>query len=172
MKQWLKKPWPYWVGGILLGTLNVVLLALSGTPWQVSGGYLLWGAEPLNLAGFNPFEWDYFTRYNTRYREIIANGHVLINEYTLLNIGVVVGALIAALLASQFKLGKIKSRRHAAFAFAGGLLMGYGSRLTGGCNIGGFFSGIPSFSLHAWVFWIFISLGAWLGTKILIRYLT
>lgn len=172
MKQWLKKPWPYWVGGIFLGVLNVALLALSGTVWQVSGGYLLWGAGILDRLGLNPFQWDYFTLYNNRYDEIIADHHIWINQYTLLNIGVVVGSLVAALLASQFKLGKVKNKKHVAIAFLGGVLMGYGSRLTGGCNIGSFFSGIPSFSLHAWIFWIFIALGAWFGTRILIRFLT
>lgn len=172
MKQWLKKPWPYWAGGILLGVLNVTLLALSGTAWQVSGGYLLWGAGVLDQLGLDPFRWDYFTLYVHRYDEIIADHMVWINQYTLLNIGVVVGAMLAALLASQFKLGKVKNKKHIAIALLGGILMGYGSRLTGGCNIGSFFSGIPSFSMHAWVFWIFITLGAWLGTRILMKFLT
>ncbi|HBM75163.1 MAG TPA: YeeE/YedE family protein [Clostridiaceae bacterium] len=171
MMQWLKKPWPYWVGGVLLGVLNVVLLAISGTVWQVTNGFLLWGAGALELVGFEPFKWEYFKLYNNRYEEIILNHNIFINKYTILNIGVVLGSLVATLLASQFKLGKAKNIRHILFAFLGGLMMGYGSRLTGGCNIGSFFSGIPSFSLHAWVFWIFITLGAWVGTRILIKFL-
>jgi len=35
----------------------------------------------------------------------------------------------------------------------GGLLLGYGSRIAFGCNIGAFFSGVASTSLHGWV-WI------------------
>jgi len=172
MKQWLKKPWPYWSGGVLLGALNVLLLASSGIVWQVSGGYLLWAGGFLERIGLSPFQWDYFQFYNTRYEELISSDSVFINRYTLLNLGVIAGALLAALLASQFKLGKIKNWKQAAFALLGGILMGYGSRLTGGCNIGSFFSGIPSFSLHAWVFWIFVSLGAWAGTKLLIKFVT
>ena len=30
--------------------------------------------------------------------------------------------------------------------------MGYGARLAMGCNIGGFFSAIPSLALNGWVF--------------------
>ncbi|QAT48893.1 YeeE/YedE family protein [Caproiciproducens sp. NJN-50] len=172
MKRWLKTAWPYWAGGILLGALNVLLLASSGTVWQVSGGYLLWAGGILEWFGVKPFQWDYFRLYNTRYDEIISGNSAFFNQYTLLNLGVVFGALIAALLASQFKLGKIKNGKQAAYALLGGILMGYGSRLTGGCNIGSFFSGIPSFSLHAWVFWIFVSLGAWAGTKLLIKIVT
>lgn len=170
--QWLKKPWPYWVGGILLGVLNVVLLALSGSVWQVTGGFLLWGAGILKMAGLEPFKWEFFNIYNYRYGDIILNHNMFINKYTILNIAVITGSLVATLLASQFKLGRVKNIRHVLFALLGGILMGYGARLVGGCNIGCLFSGIPSFSLHAWVFGIFVILGAWVGTKILIKFLS
>lgn len=171
MKQRLKKPWPFWVGGIVIGLLNVTLLALSGCPWVITGGYLLWGAGTLDLMGFRPFDWKYFSVYNNKFSEIIADHHIFINQFTLLNIGVIVGSLIATLLSSQFKIGKVKSLKNVAFAFAGGLLMGYGTRLTGGCNVGSFLSGIASFSLHAWIYWIFVILGTWIGAKIVIRFL-
>jgi len=44
-------------------------------------------------------------------------------------------------------------------ACMGGILMGYGARLAGGCNIGGFLGGVCSYSLHGWV-WL---LGAMAG---------
>ena len=172
MIRWLKKPWPYWAGGILLGVFNVVLLALSGTVWQITGGYLLWGAGFLESVGFKPFKWEYFKLHNYEYGNIISNHSVFINKYTILNIGVIVGSLIATLLASQFKFKKVKNIRYVVFAFLGGIMMGYGARLTGGCTIGCFFSGIPSFSLHAWVFMFFVAIGAWVGTKIIIKFLT
>ncbi|MEA4896403.1 MAG: YeeE/YedE thiosulfate transporter family protein [Oscillospiraceae bacterium] len=171
IQRWLKKPWPYWVGGILTGLLNVLLLALTGLAWMATGGYLLWSTGTLDLMGFKPFEWEYFSIYRDRYAEIISGHSIWVNPYTLLNIGVILGSAVATLLASQFKLGKIRGLKQVFFAFAGGLLMGYGSRLAGGCNIGAFLSGIPSFSLHAWVFWLFVTAGAWVGAKIILRYL-
>ena len=33
----------------------------------------------------------------------------------------------------------------------GGILMGYGARIAFGCNIGAYFGGIASFSLHGWL---------------------
>jgi len=56
-------------------------------------------------------------------------------------------------------------------AVAGGLLMGYGARLAMGCNIGALFSGTASLSLHGWVFWLFLIVGAYVGSQILVRYL-
>ncbi len=130
----LKNPWPYWVGGALLGFINVALLILIGGPWRVT-------------SGFSPY----------------------INKYTILNIGVIFGSLMATLLASQFKIKKIKSKRQIFTALIGGIMMGYGAKVARGCNIGSFFSGVPSFSLHAWVFGLFIFLGVGVGVKILVK---
>ncbi|MFW5647507.1 MAG: YeeE/YedE thiosulfate transporter family protein [Candidatus Alkaliphilus sp. MAG34] len=49
--------------------------------------------------------------------------------------------------------------------------MGYGTRLSFGCNIGAYFSAIPSLSLHGWVFGTFMFVGAWIGSKILFKYI-
>jgi uncharacterized membrane protein YedE/YeeE len=51
-------------------------------------------------------------------------------------------------------------------AVIGGLLMGYGARLAFGCNIGAYFSGLASGSLHAWVWLPAAYLGAMLGTAV------
>jgi len=44
--------------------------------------------------------------------------------------------------------------------------MGYGARLAGGCNIGAYFSGIASFSLHGWVWGVVALLGTYAGLKL------
>ena len=171
IEKWLKKPWPYWAGGILLGLMNVILLAASGISWQITSGFLLWGAGVLEWIGFDPFNWEYFSHSEAYYKPIIESQNPFINQYTILNIGVIVGSLAATLLASQFKWKKVKSKKQFIFALVGGILMGYGTRLAVGCNIGALFSGIPSFSLHAWVFGLFSILGAWVGVKILKRFM-
>jgi uncharacterized protein len=168
--KYLKKPWPYWIGGILLGIMNVVLLALIGISWQITSGFLLWGIGILKCFGLDPFKWDYFSHFKAYYEPIALHGNVFINKYTILNIGVIIGSLIATLLASQFKWKKIKNKKQFLLALLGGIMMGYGTRLTAGCTIGAFFRGIPSFSLHAWVFGIFVMLGAWVGVKFLVRF--
>jgi hypothetical protein len=40
----------------------------------------------------------------------------------------------------------------------GGLLMGYGARLSDGCNIGAYFSALASGSLSGWV-WVAAAFG-------------
>lgn len=171
IKKHLKNPWPYWMGGILLGIINIVLLALVGFSWQITSGFLLWGVGILEGLGFNPLQWEYFSHFSSHYESIISQGNLFLNPYTILNIGVILGSLVATLLASQFKFKKIKNKRQFFTAFLGGIMMGYGSRLAIGCNIGTFFSGIPSFSLHAWIVGIFMILGTWVGVKLLIRFI-
>ena len=71
---------------------------------------------------------------------------------------------------SNFKFKKIKSLKQVVAAILGGLLMGYGARLAGGCNIGALFSGIASLSLSGWVFAVFLLAGAWIGSKLLAKF--
>jgi len=65
-----------------------------------------------------------------------------------MNIGIVLGALAAASLAGKWAPAARIPTRSLVAAIIGGLMLGYGARLAYGCNIGAFFSGIASGSLH------------------------
>ncbi len=41
--RFLKNPWPYYGGAVILGLLNVALLASSGKGWGVCGIFFYWG---------------------------------------------------------------------------------------------------------------------------------
>ncbi|AAO35033.1 conserved membrane protein [Clostridium tetani E88] len=170
IKKYLKRPCPYWVAGILLGLMNVILLGTIRISWQITSGFLLWGIGILQWFGLEPLNWEYFKYFKSYYQPVILYENVFINQYTILNLGVLIGSLIATLLVSQFKWKRIKSKKQFIMALIGGVMMGYGTRLAVGCNIGAFFSGIPSFSLHAWIFGVFAMLGTWVGVKILTKY--
>lgn len=165
----IKKPWPYLIGGIILAFLNILILVTSGSPWKITSGFLYIGAGFLELLGLRPMDWYYF---NTKTESFLSQGEsFLVNHVVLMNVALIVGALISVLLASEFKLKKIKSKKQMIFALVGGILMGYGARLSYGCNVGAFFSAIPSFSLHGWVFGGFMFVGGWIGSKILVKYI-
>lgn len=164
----VKKPWPYWLGGIILAILNICLLITTGSPWKVTTGFLYWGAFALEKLGYHPSNWYYFNAYDHGLSE---GQSFLANTYTVLNIAVIVGALIAVLWAQEFKWKRIKNFKQFFFALVGGIAMGYGTRLSFGCNIGAYFTAIPSFSLQGWVFAVFMFVGAWIGSKILFKYL-
>ncbi|SET10091.1 hypothetical protein SAMN05660297_01405 [Natronincola peptidivorans] len=163
-----KKPWPYWVGGIILAVLNVILLCTTDSLWKITSGFVYWGALGLEKLGYDSANWYYFSVYDNGLNE---GETFLNNNYTVINIAVIVGALLAVLWANEFKWKRIKNRKQFFFALTGGILMGYGARLSFGCNIGAYFSAIPSFSLHGWIFAAFMFVGAWIGSKILFKYI-
>ena len=82
------------------------------------------------------------------------------------DIGLLVGALISCLLAAQWKIRKIKHWKQVAAAVIGGLCMGFGAKIAGGCNIGGLFSSLPQFNLSGWVFLLFVFIGATVGGRL------
>lgn len=67
---------------------------------------MLWGAAVLDFLGAEPLKWDFFNIFNVQYKEILLNHSLVINKFTILNIAVIIGALIATLFASQFNIKK------------------------------------------------------------------
>lgn len=88
---------------------------------------------------------------------------------TLANLGLFAGALVAALLAQEFKLRVPRKPIRYAQSLGGGLLMGYGAGIAVGCTVGAFFSAIPSLAANGWLFAAALAGGAYLGTKVLPR---
>ena len=81
-------------------------------------------------------------------------------------IGAATQFISAAAVAGRFVPALRARPRFLAAAIVGGLAMGYGARLAFGCNIGAYFSGIASSSLHGWL-WIAAALpGTWVGVKL------
>jgi uncharacterized membrane protein YedE/YeeE len=166
-KKWLKTAWPYMTGAVLLSIFQIVTLATTGNPWGVSGVFANWGAWIYEAVGGSVDKWYYFSSDSAQ--ATLQNGF-LNHTGSFRNIGIIAGALLATLLASQFKIKKIKSKKQIFAAVIGGLLMGYGARIAYGCNIGALFSGIASLSLSGWVFAVAMFLGAIVGSKLLVKY--
>ena len=166
-KLWIKDAWPYITGAVLLSLFQIVTLTTTGNPWGVSGVLANWGAWIYEAVGGSVDKWYYFASEGAGRT---LEGGFMNHGGSLRNFGVIVGALIATLLASGFKLKKIKSWKQIVAATLGGLLMGYGARIGFGCNIGALFSGIASLSLSGWVYALFLFLGAIVGSKLLVKY--
>ena len=91
---------------------------------------------------------------------------VLADTTSLMNVGIVVGALAAAALAGKLRFSARGSPLSLVAVVAGGLLLGYGARLAYGCNIGAFFSGVASTSLHGWVWILAAAVGNVIGVRL------
>ena len=84
----------------------------------------------------------------------------------MMNFGIILGALIAASLARRFAPSFRLPWRSGVAAIIGGLLLGYGARIAFGCNIGAYFSGIGSSSLHGWLWFAAAFVGSGLGSRL------
>lgn len=165
-KALLVNPWTYVTGAVVLALLNAALLSSTGKAWGVTTSFAYWGAWVWQAVGGDPKSWLYFTEIKPAFQKLTF----FTDAGTIIDLGVIVGALLACLLAGQFKVKAVKSNRQIVAAILGGLLMGFGARLAFGCNIGSLFSAIPSMSLHGWIFMPFMFLGAFIGSRMLVKY--
>lgn len=166
-KRFLKDPWPYYAGAVLLGLLNIAILASTGKPWGISGIFYYWGAMIADLFGASPQTWSFFK--NPKHLALLNKGFWG-NPGSVRDFAIIVGALLTSLIAGQFRIKMVKSWRQVVAAILGGLLMGYGAMTAFGCNIGALFSGTASMSLHGWVFLVFIFIGGIVGSKLLVKF--
>lgn len=166
--KWFKNSWTYTTGAVLLALFQIVTLAVTGEPWTISSTFVNWGAWILEIFNIDISHWEYFSLEN-RLTEL--NSSFLQEPNSIRNLGIIIGALFSSLLASQFRIRKIKAKRNLIAAAIGGLLMGYGARLASGCNIGSLFGSISSLSLSGWVFAFSVFIGAIIGSKILLKFL-
>ena len=161
--RWLRGPWPLLAGALALALLNFVTLALAGRPWGITSAYGLWGGMLLQSAGVPVTGWS---GYSSPEMQAALRQGALADITSVMDFGIILGALIAAGAAGKFKPVWRISGGHFAASVMGGLLLGYGARLAYGCNIGAFFSGIASGSLHGWLWIVFALFGTWAGLKL------
>lgn len=166
-KKLMKEPLTYVAGAALLSVLQIAHFAVLNGTWGVTSAFANWGAWVYNAFGGDVSTWAYFS--TEAEQKVLAEGF-LKHGGSIRDLGIIFGALLATLFASQFKIKMIKSGRQIVAAVLGGLLMGYGARIAGGCNIGNLFSGTAAMALSGWVFAVFLLVGAYLGGKLLTKY--
>ncbi len=156
-------PWPLVWGAVALAVLNAVTLVSAGHPWTISFGYTLWGGKLAAAAGVDLSAYAFWT---WPFPSRALAGSVFADSTSVMNFGVLAGAFLAAGLAGRFNPAWRLPWRRVLAAALGGLLMGYGARLAFGCNVGAYFSGIASGSLHGWLWFVAALGGSYLGTSL------
>lgn len=155
-------PWPLWWAVIVLAALNLLTLVIAGHPWTVTFAFGLWGTKIWTALGGSISTWDF---WHGPYAFNALNSSVLKDTTTLMNFGIIIGAMLAASLAGKFAPDSKIDTKAAFTAIVGGLLMGYGARLAFGCNIGGLLAGISSGSVHGWLWLVAGFSGTMLGVR-------
>jgi len=159
----LRGPWPLLWGAIGLVMVNVATLALAGRPWGITSALAVWGAKMAQAVGVDVQSWPYWADQT---RSAILAAPVLGDVTSVMDIGIMLGALGAAGIGGKFApVWRIPFRSILA-AVLGGILLGYGARIAFGCNIGAFFGGVASTSLHGWLWFVAALAGNAFGTRL------
>ncbi len=153
-------PWPVVGAGLVLALLNIATLLLAGHPWSVTFGFGLWGAKLAQVVGIPVETWEF---WNWPGPQQALQSSVLADVTSVMNFGIILGAATAASLAGKFAPKASIPLGSFLAAAIGGILMGYGARLSFGCNIGALFSGIASGSLHGWLWFASAFVGSLAG---------
>jgi uncharacterized membrane protein YedE/YeeE len=159
----LRGPWPLLLSAGLLALFNWASLLIAGHPWSITWAFTLWAAKAAVALGLDLSAsqfWSGGFAGGALLRPILAD------VTSVMNIGIVIGAFAAASLAGKVAPKTDYHWRSLWAAMIGGILLGYGARLAYGCNIGAFFSGIASTSLHGWAWIIFGIIGNVVGVRL------
>jgi uncharacterized membrane protein YedE/YeeE len=159
--RFLHGPWPLLAGAVALAIGNFATLYLAGRPWGITSAFALWGSKIFQAAGVDVASWGY---WSSPERAKALNESVFADITSVMDFGIILGALLASGLAGKFNPGWRLPFRSLVAAVVGGLLLGYGARLAYGCNIGAYFSGIASSSVHGWLWLASAFAGSAIGT--------
>ncbi|MVP00599.1 selenium metabolism membrane protein YedE/FdhT [Paenibacillus lutrae] len=151
--------WSPYVAMGLAGVLSALYFGLTSTVWAVTGEFTRLGGHILEFFGVDISGWAYFNL-------IKMNGTTFTRTDGWIVWGMFIGALITILLSNSFKIRIPKQKRRYVQGFIGGIIAGFGARLALGCNLAAFFTGVPQFSLHSWIFIVATALGTYLGAKV------
>jgi uncharacterized membrane protein YedE/YeeE len=151
------------LAGAVIGGLAAVLFLVSGQPWGITMGLTVWGAKGVAAAGIDLSGTSF---WSDPWMADVLRGPFLALHASTSNVGVIIGALLAAAAMGRLRHGVAIGWRGGVAAALGGLLMGIGARLSFGCNVGAFLGGASSGSLHGFV-WIAAALpGCWVGLRL------
>lgn len=163
--QIFQQRWSTWIGGVFVGLIATVAyfrvgaLGVTAELGSLARTSLSHFYDVSRLDGL-----DRLTGCLTVIKEtVLSNNGVFI-------ISLVVGSLISALIAGQFKFN-FQGWKPSIRIFLGGILMGWGAMISLGCTVGVFLSGIMAGALSGWVFALFCVLGAWIGWFLRTRYI-
>ncbi len=163
LQRLLLGPWSLIGAGLALAALNLATLLVAGHPWSITYGFGLWGAKIAQAVGVPVSSWEFWT-WPAQARAL--SDTVLADVTSVMDFGIVLGAALAASLAGKFAPRAGVPLLSLLAAAIGGLLMGYGARLSFGCNIGALFSGIASGSVHGWLWFAAAFAGSFVGIKV------
>ena len=161
----MKVPQPYWnpyLCGIGLGLVLLAAFVVMGRGIGASGAM-----TAVVATGVNTFAEEH-ARANTFYAGYLGDGsvHPLKDWLVFEVLGVLIGGFISGKLAHRTKLkiekgSLISTNRRLMYAFIGGIIMAFGTKLARGCTSGQALTGGAMMNVGSWLFMISLFVGAY-----------
>ena len=165
-KKVFVNPWKMSTGAAVITGIFTVLMGVTKGGWGASTPYGIWFGKGLMLFGVSP---EALAEYSHKAASVYTKPFFE-TPINLQNVGIALGTLVCLLLAGSFKetvTSELKISIKDVFLFAmGGFFMGFGTRLSNGCNVGALYTPIANFSLSGWIFLIFLVAGGIIGNKV------
>src|SRR5580704_1623730 len=120
-RRFLHGPWPLLAGAVALALGNFATLYLAGRPWGITSAFALWGSKIFAASGIDVASWGY---WQPAERAKSLRESVFADITSVMDFGIILGALLAAGLAGKFKPGWKVPPRSLIAAVLGGLLLG------------------------------------------------
>lgn len=148
-QPWWKKPLHMYTAGAIIGLIGVIAWPLSAATGRNSG-----------LGITTP------TSDVVNYTTTGESSHI--NWGTMLVLGLLVGAFVAAKATGEFRV-RVPDATTSVRSVFGGVMMGVGASLAGGCTVGNGMVETSLFSYQGWIALLFIALGVGVGAKLWLR---
>lgn len=138
----MKKQWPFWLGGLVVGISEMLYFTFTGLG---AGGSE--HADFINVtSGFAQMYASIEQFFSPDYVGRVYEPNI---HWTI--IGALAGARLVGILEKDVRSWVRYNWRMIALAFVGGMLFSFGTRLALGCTTHHFMGGLPAMSLPSWV---------------------
>ncbi|RLY93879.1 hypothetical protein EAE32_01115 [Kocuria tytonicola] len=144
-----KRPLHVYTAGALVGLIGVVAWPLSAATGRNDGLGIT--TPTANLLNF-----------------LVTGADKKLDWGVMLVLGILVGSFIAAKSTGEFRV-RVPDATTTVRSIAGGLLMGVGAALAGGCTVGNGMVQTSLFTFQGWIALLFIALGVAAATKIWLK---
>lgn len=152
--------WTFNTGAMVIAVICSFILLTTGKAWGVTSAF-----SKLEVAILKPLGIGFTSPAFTEIVEDVNKG-LLFDGGTIRNFGIVIGAVLAFLLAGRFKFAMKLNKKDLPYFVVGGLLMGFGARFAKGCNAGAMYSAMATFSISGWIFALAMVIGGLISLKL------
>ncbi|MFN3305990.1 MAG: YeeE/YedE thiosulfate transporter family protein [Candidatus Kapaibacteriota bacterium] len=156
-----KSYWNPYIAGVGLGLVLLSAFVLMGRGLGASGAVSTIVAT--SVAKITPSH----AQDNEFYQNYLTNENPLKDWLVFEVLGVLVGGFISGIFANRVKFKIVKGQRisnstRMIFAVLGGIMMGFGAKLAGGCTSGQALTGGALLNLGSWAFMLSVFAGGYL----------